>query len=235
MNALRTAKAMVLAVLTVALGGFLAGSASGAASIEIRAGRTPYRYSVWEEVTRYRYVRRPVTKTFYRTERQLVTTYETVRRRELVHCRGPHGRWISKYIWREVRVPRRTWRAVDVPYEKTVIELVREPYTVRVLVERIGHRPARSVAIAVSTPHLSISWGRTSRPHYPKDRVVTTTKYKVQSPGLRRPTVHKTRTTRTTTFLPGHRTKDVVRTKHTVKTKGVPKRVTRTKQVTRRK
>jgi len=231
MNALRTARAMVLAALTVALSGFLAGSASGAAGLEIRAGRIPYRYHVWEEVTKYRYVRRPVTKTFYRTERRLVTTYETVRRRELVRRRGPRGRWITKYVWREVRVPRRTWRTVKVSYERTVIEVVREPYTVRTRVERIGYRPARSVAVAVSTPHFSISWGRTSRPHYPKDRVVTTTKYKVQSPGLRRPTVHKTRTTRTTTLLPGRRTKDVVRTKHTVKTKGVPKRVTRTKRV----
>ena len=235
MDALRTAKAMVLAALTVALSGFLAGSASGAASLEIRAGRTSYRYYVWEEMTKYRYVRRPVTKTFYRTERQLVTTYETVQRRELVRCRCPRRRCIAKYVWREVRVPRRVWRAVDVPYEKTVIELVREPYTVQVRVEKIGYRPARSVAVAVSTPHFSISWGRTSRPHYPKDRVVTTTKYKVQSPGLRRPTVHKTRTTRTTALRPWQGTKNVVRTKHTVKTKGVPKQVTRTKQVTRRK
>ena len=217
MDALRTAKAMVLAALTVALSGFLAGSASGAASIEIRAGRTSYKYYVWEEVTKYRYVSRPVTKTFYRTERQLVTTYETVRRRELVQRRGPRGRWITEYVWLEVRVPRRVWRTVDVPYEKTVIELVREPYTVQVQVEKIGYRPAREIAVAVSTPHFSISWGSTSRPHYPKDRVVTTTKYKVHVPAAKR------------------QTKETVRTKHTVKTKGVPKQVTRTKQVTRRK
>lgn len=151
----------VLATMLAALGG----TASAAVTYVVRIVRVPYQYYEWETVTRYRTVRRPVTRTFYRTERRVVTTYETRRRlvtRSHIRIGGIFGRG---RVWVDVRVPVETIEYVRVPYERIVYEEVQVAYTERIRVQRIGYRTERRrVAVEIATPRFSISFGHHSRP-----------------------------------------------------------------------
>ena len=226
---------LMLATMMAAFGG----KASAAVKYVERVVRVPYTYYEWETVTKYRTVRQPVTKTFYRTERRVVTTYETRRKRvarSRVRFRGVFGRG---HIWIDVQVPIEVVAHVRVPYEEVVYEEVEVAYTERVRVERIGYRSeTRWVAVEIATPHLSISFGHRSRPHRPKPptrKTVHKTKRVVHTPGAARPTVYKTRTQRVTSRPWSGGTKTVIRTKESAKTKGVPKHVTRSKKTIRNK
>ncbi len=218
---------LVLATMMAAFGG----TASAAVRYVQRVVRVPYRYYEWETVTKHRTVSRPVTKTLYRTERRVVTTYETRRRRVArshVRFRGVFGRG---HIWIDVRIPIETVEYVRVPYEEVVYEEVEVAYTDRVRVERIGYRnETRWVAIEISFGHH-----RPYRPRPPKHKTVEKTKRVVHTPGAARPTVYKTKTKRVTSRPWSGGTKTVIRTKESEKTKGVPKKVTRSKETIRRK
>lgn len=226
---------LVLAAMMAAFGG----TASAAVRYVEKVVRVPYRYYEWETVTKYRTVRQPVTKTFYRTERRVVTTYETRRQRAgQGHVRfwGIFGRG---RIWVEVRIPVETVEFVRVPYEEVVYEEVEVPYTERIRVERIGYRnETRRVAVEIAAPHFSVTFGHHSpppRPKPPTHKTVEKTKRVVQAPGAAHPTVLKTRTERVTSRPWSGGTKTVIRTKDSEKTKGEPKIVERSKETVRRK
>ena len=229
-------RTIVIGLVLVALLASLGATASAATRYVERTVRVPYTYYEWETVTRYRTVRRAVTRTRYRLERRVETTYETRRRpiaRSRVRFWGIFGRG---RIFVEVRVPVETVVTVRVPYEETVYEDVEEPYTERIRVERTGYRlVTRRVAVQIPAPHVSISFGhRRSRPDPPKRKTVHKTKRIVQAPGAAHPTVLKTRTERVTSHPWSGGTKTVIRTKEKEKTKGVPKQVERSKRIIRR-
>ena len=161
-------RTIVFGFVLVAMLAAFGGTASAAITYVEKIVRVPYRYYEWETVTRYRAVRRPVTRTFYRVERRVVTTFETRRRlvtRPQIHFWGNFGRG---RVWVEVRVPIKTVEYVRVPYERIVYEEVEVPYTERIRVERIGYRTERRrVAVEIATRHFSITLGHQSRPPRP--------------------------------------------------------------------
>jgi hypothetical protein len=229
-------RTIVIGLVLVTLLASLGATASAATRYVKRTVRVPYTYHEWETVTRYRTVRRAVTRTRYRLERRIETTYETRRRpiaRSRVRFWGIFGRG---RVFVEVRIPVETVVLVRVPYEETVYEDVEEPYTERIRVERTGYRlVTRRIVVEIPAPHVSISFGhRPSRPDPPKHKTVRKTKQIVQAPGAAHPTVLKTRTERVTSHPWSGGTKTVIRTKEKEKTKGVPKNVTRSKRTIRR-
>jgi len=229
-------RTIVIGLVLVTLLASLGATASAATRYVERTVRVPYTYHEWETVTRYRTVRRAVTRTRYRLERRVETTYETRRRpiaRSRVRFWGIFGRG---RIFVEVRIPVETVVTVRVPYEETVYEDVEEPYTERIRVRRTGYRlVTRRVAVHIPAPRVSISFGhRRSRPDPPKRKTVHKTKQIVQAPGAAHPTVLKTRTERVTSFPGNGDRKTVIRTKKEEKTKGVPKQVERSKRIIRR-
>jgi len=232
-------RTIVVGLVLVTMMAAFGGTASAAVTYVEKMVRVPYKYYEWQTVTKYRTVRQPVTRTFYRIERRVVTTYETRRRlvtRPQIHFWGGFG---QGHVWIEVRVPIETVEYVRVPYEKIVYEEVEESYTERIRVRRIGYRmEKRWVAVEITTPHFSVTFGH--HPHLPAPkpptcRTVRKTKQVVRAPGAAHPTVYKTRTERVTSRPLSGGTKTVIRTKTSEKTKGVPKQVTRSKETIRRK
>ena len=153
-------KVLAMALLAATFVGFTQTTASAGIKKWIRKHvKVPFTYYEWETQTRYRTVRRPVTRTYYRTERRLVTTYVSEFRWVPVRYRGRRGRMRTRYVWREVRVPRQTYRWVRVPYQRTRYELVREPYTVRVRVAKTGYRyPPGTFSARIGDCYLSFAW-----------------------------------------------------------------------------
>jgi hypothetical protein len=155
---------MVASLVVAAAAGLFSRPASAGVTVRFQVGGSYGTYQEWQTVTRYRTVRRAVTRIVYRTEKQTVTTYET--RRELVEesYRDNLGFYRTRQVWQTVRVPVTEVRYVEVPYEETVYEYVQEPYTESVLVETSVPRYYSSVRIV---PQFSIRLGsHRSRPVY---------------------------------------------------------------------
>ncbi len=132
-----------LVVAGMALAVVMAGAAQSA-----RAGwtyvnktvRVPYTYYVWETQTRYRTVMRPVEHVVYREEVRAYTTYEEDGRFGVRSYFDSGGNWSIGLSLRPAKVAVTRYRTVRVPVVTTRYEEVREPYTVRVRVQKTGYR-----------------------------------------------------------------------------------------------